>query len=125
MAGFTIENIRQGLVKQHHWHDVASLPKDGSVILLDVRTKEEFAENHIPGAINIPLDELRLHLDELEQKPIYVNCYSGLRSYLACRILTQHGFDCSNLSGGFRFYAFNVENQRFDPAPTYPCGVKL
>lgn len=125
MAGFTIENIRQGLVKQHHWHDVAALPKDGSVTLLDVRTKEEFAENHIPGAINIPLDELRLHLDQLEKKPLYVNCYSGLRSYIACRILSQHGFDCSNLSGGFRFYAFNVENQRFDPSPTYPCGVKL
>ena len=125
MAGFTIENIRKGLVKQHHWHDVASLPKDGSVTLLDVRTKEEFAENHIPGAINIPLDELRLHLDELEKKPLHVNCYSGLRSYLACRILSQHGFDCSNLSGGFRFYAFNTANQAFDPAPTYPCGVKL
>ncbi|MEG1917418.1 MAG: FAD-dependent oxidoreductase [Oscillospiraceae bacterium] len=126
MAGFAIENLRSGKVKHHHWHDVETLPRDGSVTLLDTRTKREFAEGHIPGTINIPVDELREHLDELDKsKKIYVNCYSGLRSYIACRILTQHGFDCSNLSGGYRFYATLAEDAVCDATPTHPCGLKI
>ena len=54
-----------------------------------------------------------------------MNCFSGLRSYLACRILTQHGFDCSNLSGGWRFYANVVGQLHGADAPTHLCGVPL
>ncbi|MEG2930516.1 MAG: FAD-dependent oxidoreductase [Ruthenibacterium sp.] len=126
MAGFVIENLREGLVKQHHWHDVPQLVQDAAVTLLDTRTAEEFAQGHIPRAVNIPLDALRGRLSELDAaKPVFVNCYSGLRSYIACRILTQHGFTCSNLSGGYRFYASVAGDQAYDAAPTHPCGIKL
>lgn len=123
MAGFTIENVRGGIVKQYHWHDVAALPRDGSVTLLDVRSASEFAGGHIEGAVNIPLPELRARLGELDaSKTLYVNCYSGMRSYIACRILTGHGFTCQNLSGGWRFYsAVTTENP---DTPHYPCGER-
>lgn len=126
MAGFVIENVRSGRLKQFHWHDVACIQKREDVILLDVRTKEEYAQGHIEGSVSIPLDELRERLDELDlTKQIYVNCHSGLRSYLACCILSGHGFTCYNLSGGFRFYQ-QVQNDRaFDAAPRHACGVKI
>lgn len=126
MAGFVIGNVRSGLVRQYHWQEVADLPRDGSVTLLDVRTPGEYANGHIAGAVNIPLDELRERLSELDRgKSVYVNCFSGLRSYIACRILTQDGFDCRNLSGGYRFYAYVAQDQEFDPTPTHPCGIKI
>ena len=119
MAGYVIENVRSGLVRQYHWHDVEALPRDGSVILLDTRTPAEYGRGHIEGAVNLPLDELRERLPELERgKPIYVNCHSGLRSYLACRILMQ------NLSGGYRFYQI-VMHEREDHRPAYPCGLPI
>ena len=125
MAGYVIENVRSGLVRQYHWHDVEALPRDGSGILLDTRTPAEYGRGHIEGAVNLPLDELRERLPELERgKPIYVNCHSGLRSYLACRILMQNGFECYNLSGGYRFYQI-VIHEREDHRPAYPCGLPI
>ncbi|MEG0875905.1 MAG: FAD-dependent oxidoreductase [Oscillospiraceae bacterium] len=126
MVGFTIENLRHGLVRQFHWHDVEQLPRDGSVTLLDTRTPGEFAGGHIPGAVNIPVDQLREKLDLLDKtKPVYVNCQSGLRSYISCRILSQRGFDCKNLAGGYRFYAYIAADAVYDPDPTHPCGIKI
>ena len=105
MAGFMIENIANGILKQWHLEDVDNLPRDGSVTLLDTRTVEEYAGGHIDGFTNIPVDELRERLGELDKsKPVYVICQSGLRSYIACRILSGYGFECYNFSGGFRFY---------------------
>ena len=125
MAGYVIENVRSGLVQQYHWHDVEALPRDGSVILLDTRTPAEYGRGHIEGAVNLPLDELRERLPELERsKSVYVNCHSGLRSYLACRILMQNGFECYNLSGGYRFYQI-VMHEREDHRPAYPCGLPI
>lgn len=73
--------------------------------LLDVRTEGEYAGGHLEGFRNIPVDVLREHLDEIEKrKPVYVICQSGLRSYVAARILTGNGYDAYNFSGGFRFY---------------------
>ena len=104
-AGFVIENQLTGRMKTFHWHDIAALPRDGSVTLLDTRTPGEYAGGYIDGFINIELDVLRGRLSELDKsKPVYVHCRSGLRSYVACRILTQNGFDCYNLSGGYRLY---------------------
>lgn len=126
MAGFVIGNILAGRVKQYHWHDLKSLPNDGSVIRLDVRTDAEYQAGHMEGTVHIPVDVLREHLGELDRsKPIYVNCQSGLRSYIACRILAQHGYDCYNFSGGYRFYQLIEHDGGFDEAPAYPCGVKL
>ncbi len=126
IAGFVAANVLDGTVKQYHWHDVDSLPKDGSVTMLDVRTHEEYARGHIDGTLHIPVDALREHLSELDpSKPVYVNCQSGLRSYIACRILSGHGYDCYNLSGGWRFYDLVKQNGGFDSAPAHPCGVAI
>ncbi|MDD3164989.1 MAG: FAD-dependent oxidoreductase [Oscillospiraceae bacterium] len=126
MAGFTIENVREGLVRQYHWHEIPAIAKDPNAVFLDVRFDTEFAAGHIPGAINIPLDSLRARIGELSrEKTYYVNCHSGLRSYIACRILTGHGFLAYNLSGGHRFYAIVAASAPYDADPTYLCGVKL
>lgn len=125
MVGFVIENIRAGLVRQIQWHEYEQLPRDGSVIFLDVRTGEECAAAPMPeGTVHIPLDELRSKLSLLDPaKEIYVNCYSGLRSYLACRMLSQHGFRCWNLAGGSRFYHQVMCDRAFDGTPRHPCGA--
>ena len=119
MAGFVAENVINGTVKQFFWHDVEKLPRDGSVTLLDVRTKTEIDRGMIDGFINIPLDTLRDKLDKLpKDKPVYVHCHSGLRSYIACRILSGSGYDCYNLAGGWRLYE-SVINDR--TVPEYIC----
>ena len=126
MAGYVIGNVREGLVEQYHWGEADALSEREDVILLDVRTEAEYRNGHIPGARNIPLDELRGRLEELDrEKILYVNCQSGLRSYLACRILSQQGFSCKNLAGGYRFYASVKRDRTFDAAPAGPCGVPL
>jgi len=105
MLGFVAENVISGKVKQFFEEDVATLPRDGSVTLLDVRTGREVSRGKIEGFFNMPLDSLRENLAKIPQgKPVYVHCHSGLRSYVACRILTAYGFDCYNLAGGFRLY---------------------
>ncbi|MCL1975351.1 MAG: FAD-dependent oxidoreductase [Firmicutes bacterium] len=105
IAGYMIENILKGQVKNFHWHEVDDLPRDGSISLVDVRKPQEFLQGSIEGFINIPLDSLRERLEELDKaKPLYVNCLSGARSYVAARILTQNGFNVYNLSGGYRLY---------------------
>lgn len=118
-AGYAIENVLTGKIKTFHWDEVASLPRDGSVTLLDVRTAAERANGCIDGFIGIPVDELREHIGELDpKKPIYVHCQSGLRSYIACRILAGYGFDCYNLTGGWRFYNLVVNEKK---AADHPC----
>ena len=124
MAGFMIENIKNGFVKQYHWDEIADLPRDGSVTLLDARTVWEYQQGHIDGYINIPVDDLRERMNEIDDsKPVYVICQSGLRSYIACRILTQNGFDCYNFSGGYRFYASVIHEKQMSEC-TYPCGME-
>ena len=124
MAGFMIENIRNGFVKQYHWDEIAGLPRDGSVTLLDTRTAYEYKSGHIDGYINIPVDDLRERMNEIDDsKPVYVICQSGLRSYIACRILTQNGFDCYNFSGGYRFYASVIKEKEMSEC-AYPCGME-
>lgn len=103
--GFIGDNVRSGRLQQFFWHDVDALPRDGSVTLLDVRTKTEAAADAIDGFMNIPLDALRGHLDALpKDKPVYVHCFSGQRSYIACCILQGNGYTCYNLAGGIRLY---------------------
>ncbi len=124
MAGFMIENIANGIVKQFHWDEVADLPRDGSVTLLDARTPREYARGHADGFINIPVDELRDRISELNpNKPAYVMCQSGIRSYISCRILTQNGFDVYNFSGGYRFYASVIREQKMSDN-IFPCGME-
>ena len=122
MAGFMIDNISKGL-KQWHLADAAKLPRDGSVTLLDTRTPGEYRRGHIEGFKNIPVDELRQRIDEIEQgKKVYVICQSGLRSYIATRILEGYGFEAYNFAGGFRFYDA-VMNDRALVENAYSCGM--
>ena len=112
MLGFVAENIVTGKVKQFFWSDVEKLPRDGSVTLLDVRTITEVGRGKIDGFMNIPLDSLRERICEVpKDKPVYVHCHSGLRSYIACCILAGNGYECFNLAGGWRLYE-SVINER-------------
>ena len=123
MAGFMIDNISKGTLKQWHLRDNDFLPRDGSVILLDVRTTSEYGNGHIEGFKNIPVDELRERLDEIEKdKPVYVICQSGLRSYIGTRILEGNGYKAYNFSGGFRFYDA-VMNDRCLIETATACGM--
>lgn len=113
MAGFLIENLEEGVLKQWHLEDLETLPGDGSATLLDVRTIGEYGNGHLDGFVNIPVDELRDRLSEIpKNRPVYVICQSGLRSYIACRILAGNGYDCYNFSGGFRFYEAVTRDRR-------------
>ena len=86
--------------------DGSILPRESGVSpALVFSSRGEYQSGHIEGFLNVPVDELRERLDELEKsKPVYVMCQSGLRSYIACRILEGNGFQAYNFSGGFRFY---------------------
>ena len=107
-AGFVAANALRGDAKLCHVDDVVH-PAPNSK-LLDVRTPEELIAGTIPGAKNIPVDELRDRLNELDPKKEYlIFCKVGLRGYLACRILTQNGFSCRNLTGGYITYQRTVE----------------
>ena len=94
-----------------------------SAVLLDVRTVGEFSRGHIDGFKNIPVDELRERINEIEKgKPVYLICQSGLRSYIASRILEGNGYETYNFSGGFRFYDA-VVNDRALIERSYACGM--
>ena len=123
MAGFMIDNISKGVLKQWFLEDVDKLPRDGSAVLLDTRTVGEYSRGHIDGFINIPVDELRERLDEVEKgKPVYVICQSGLRSYIATRILAENGYECYNFAGGFRFYDVVINDRCMIESATM-CGM--
>lgn len=105
MAGYVAENVFTQKTKIFHWNQVDEVKKDSNAIILDIRTKMEYENGHIESSINIPLDELRQHLYKLDKnKTIYVVCQIGLRGHVASRILSQYGYDCYNLSGGYRLY---------------------
>ncbi len=124
MAGFIIENIKNDIVKQFGYEDVFELQKREDVTLLDTRTVYEYMRGHSERFINIPLDDLRGRLTELDKsKPVYVMCQSGLRSYLATRILMQNGFDAYNFAGGYRLF----HSMYYDDAVSkraYDCGME-
>lgn len=122
MIGYVIENIVANRVKQVHWDQVIKLPTDA--IVLDTRTPGEYDSGHLAVAIHIPLDELRQRMAELpKNKRIYVHCQSGLRSYLACRILSQNGYDCYNVAGGYNIYQNIIKNEAMVKKGTGPCGL--
>ena len=124
MAGFVADNIKNGVVKQFYYEDIPALRERKDVILLDTRTPFEYMRGRADGFINIPLDDLRERLGELDKtKKIYVMCQSGLRSYLATRILTQNGFDAYNFAGGFRLYS-SIKNEELLSKQCYSCGME-
>ena len=123
MAGYIIENVKNKVVKHWFYEDDAKLPRDGSVTLLDTRTPMEYGTGHAEGFINIPVDELRDRIDEIDKrKPVYVMCQSGLRSYIASRILVGNGFDAYNFAGGYRLYDA-IRNDKALSKKSAPCGM--
>jgi NADPH-dependent 2,4-dienoyl-CoA reductase/sulfur reductase-like enzyme/rhodanese-related sulfurtransferase len=102
MVGFVAGGLLRGDHPQTDWE---TLSEHTDAFLLDVRTREEFAAGHVPGAVNIPVDELRARLGELpKDRLILPYCQVGQRGYIATRILLQSGFQASNLSGGYKTY---------------------
>ncbi len=125
IAGYMVENLKSGAVKQWYYEEDEALPRDSSVTLLDVRTPMEYSMGHAEGFLNIPVDELRERIEELDKhKPVYVMCQSGLRSYLASRILMGSGFEAYNFAGGFRFYSA-VRNDTALKERSAPCGMEI
>lgn len=123
MAGFMIDNIVNGTLKQWHVEELPMLLQRRDVTLLDTRTRREYAMGHIDGFVNIPVDELRERIGEVPSNaPVYVICQSGLRSYIATRILEGNGYTAYNFSGGYRFYA-TVMQDRALTAHATPCGM--
>jgi len=105
VAGLVADNIIKGRVRIIHWDEISALDLSQTA-LLDVREPEEHALGSIEGAININVDELRKRLDEVPRgKKLVLFCRTGHRSYFACRILMQNGFnEVYNLSGGYMTY---------------------
>ncbi|SNV25092.1 Coenzyme A disulfide reductase [Dermatophilus congolensis] len=104
MLGFIAENRATGVEKTIQWHELATAQHDGAT-LIDVRTPTEFTAGAIPGAINVPLDELRERLTEIPQNNVIVHCAVGIRGHIASRILTAAGYHVRNLDGGYRTWA--------------------
>ncbi|MET3682879.1 CoA-disulfide reductase [Alkalibacillus flavidus] len=110
MLGYVATNIMEGDIETIQWHDATNVIRQGDY-LVDVREPDEVEHGTVPGAINIPLDELRDRLDELPQdRVIHTMCQAGLRGYLATKILTNHGYTARNLDGGWKTYsiAYNL-----------------
>ncbi len=101
MLGYIAENLLSGLVESVHWNEVEDHTDQG-YLLVDVRTAGEFARGSLPGAINVPVDELRERLDELGEKDVVVICQVGQRGHVATRLLRDFGFNAKNLSGGYQ-----------------------
>ncbi|CCI52885.1 FAD-dependent oxidoreductase [Nostocoides jenkinsii] len=101
MLGHMADNLRTGVSRTIQWHEVADAQQSGTIVV-DVRTLAEFARGAIPGAVHIPVDDLRSRLAEVPAGPLVVTCAVGLRGHVAARILTQQGFpDVRNLDGGY------------------------
>jgi len=112
IAGYVAHNILKGDVQTAYWYDVDRICEEGKCFILDVRTPGECKLGMVATAVNIPLDELRDRLDEIpKDKRILVYCHVGLRAYIVCRILTQHGRDAYNLSGGYKTYEIVTDKQ--------------
>lgn len=124
MAGFMIENIEKGIVSVVDYEGLKKLEGSKEHFFLDVRTEREYAAGHAEGFINIPVDGLRGRLPELPaDKSIIVMCHSGVRSYIACRILSQSGFRPVNFSGGYSHYRAVSEDIYCGSGLIRPCGM--
>lgn len=111
MAGYVIENVLKDRMKPYYLEDIPKIPEDA--LCIDVRKPEEYEAGHIPGYVNIPVDELRQRLGEIDlSKNIYLTCQIGLRGYLAQCILEQHGANTKNLSGGYALYEEMIKDQQ-------------
>jgi NADPH-dependent 2,4-dienoyl-CoA reductase/sulfur reductase-like enzyme/rhodanese-related sulfurtransferase len=102
LAGYVAENILAGRADTYTYDELTTYNRE-DILLLDVRTELEFSQGHLPGAVNIPVDQLRDRLHELDKNKLIMGyCQVGLRGYIAARILSQHGFRVKNMTGGYK-----------------------
>lgn len=111
MLGWVDRAVADGDVETLQWHELDAALAAGAR-LVDVRSPREHAARPVPGAVNIPVDDLRARLDELPEGPLVVHCEVGLRGYVAARLLAQHGRSVRNLDGGYRTWAAGAAGQR-------------
>ena len=104
MLGYIAENMMSGLLKTAQWNQTQEL-REAGYQLIDVRTPSEYGRGTIPGAINIPVDEIRDRVSEIKKEPILVNCQVGQRGHTATMLLKELGFDATNLDGGYLTYS--------------------
>ncbi len=100
MLGYIAENVLSGLVRTVQWSELAQCQASGAQ-LVDVRSAEEFAEGSQPGATNIPLDEIRDRLNEINRDDVIVTCLAGQRGHVAATLLGELGYHVRNLDGGY------------------------
>ncbi len=111
IVGFTAGNVLRGDAKVMHWDEVNQLDRNAMTVV-DVRLPEELGLGMIDGAINIPLQGIRQHLNEIpKNRPVLLYCQTGQRSYFASRVLNQLGYDAYNLTGGYKTYSHAVGRQ--------------
>lgn len=104
MLGYVALNLMEGLSESIQWHEVKEAVANGKVVL-DVRNPSEIKQGQFKDSIQIPLNDLRCRIHELDQNQEYIiSCHSGLRSYVAERLLKQAGFKAKNLDGAFSLY---------------------
>lgn len=111
MLGFIAENLEDGTTSTVQWHELAALIDQG-VQVIDVRTPAEFERGAIPGAVNIPVDDLRERMSEVDDGRVVVHCQVGLRGHIAVRILEQHGRYPRNLDGGYKTWCDGMNSRR-------------
>ena len=104
MLGWVARNMTEGLVNTVQWHEVAGRVAGGATVV-DVRTAPEYAAGHIPGSVNVPVDDLRGRLGDLPDGELLVVCAVGIRGYLAARTLAQQGRSVANVDGGYLTWA--------------------
>lgn len=104
MLGLVADNALSGTTPTIQWHELDAALSAGAACI-DVRGPEEYARGHVPGALNIPVDTLRDHLEDLPDRPLVVSCEVGLRGHVATRILLQEGREARNLDGGYRTWS--------------------
>lgn len=110
IAGYTAANIISGKMPVIYWREIDSLDRS-KVQIIDTRTPAEFELGTISGAVNIPIDDIRERLNEIDKnKPVVVFCAVGLRGYIAARILMANGYDVRNLSGGYKTYQLATQD---------------
>ncbi len=124
-AGFVACNVIDGRVRQCFWDEIDGLAGREDCFLVDVRSPAEFEAGRIEGSVNIPLDDIRGRIGEIPgDKKVVLICHSALRSYIACRILEQKGYDCCHLAGGYRLYASVMRDSASGSPSDHPCGAK-
>jgi len=104
MLGWVARNMTEGLVNTVQWHEVAGRVAGGATVV-DVRTAPEYAAGHIPGSVNVPVDDLRGRLGDLPDGELLIVCAVGIRGYLAARTLAQQGRAVANVDGGYLTWA--------------------